>query len=317
MIKMKKLIILITCLLTGVTIYAQQMPISENYFLDKYSLAPSYAGNYNNKYLFLGYRSDWTGVQGGPKTFRLSYNDSFMRNAGFGGKFVYDQAGIFKQMIMLGTYSYKAKVSEGNFILFGLSAGFYSNRLNLYEYYNDPTYSLDPSLVSSNLNSKLKFMSDVSIVYTVKGFDAGFLFSNINIGTAKYSQTQIRYKPLANYQFHASYEYKVSGDWDITPLMILRGGKYIQTQFEIASKFEYVKKVWASILYRDAGIWGVGIGGNINKLIKIGYNFNIASTVASRFYNNHEISLGINIFELSKPKREFVPPGPEVIPEKK
>ncbi len=313
---MKRLFILITCLLTGVTIYAQQMPISENYFLDKYSLAPSYAGNYNKRFLFLGYRSDWSGVQGGPKTFRISYNDSFMRNAGYGVKFIYDQAGIFKQTIFLGTYSYKAKVKEDNFILFGLSAGFYSNKLNLYEYYNDPTYSLDPSLVSSNLNSKLKFMSDVSIVYTGKGLDAGFLFSNINFGTAKYSEIQTRYKPLANYQLHASYSYTISGNWDITPLVVLRGGKYIQSQFDVAAKMEYVKKVWASILYRDAGIWGIGIGGNINKLVKIGYNFNFASKVASRFYNNHELSIGINLFELTKPKRDFVPPPPKELPEK-
>ncbi len=121
---MKKLAIIITAIISGVTLYAQQMPLSENYFMDKYSLAPSYAGNFNQKFLFMGYRSDWSGVSGGPQTLRLSYNDKLMQNAGYGGKFIFDKAGIFKQIIIMGTYSYKVKLVDNHYVLFGLSAGF-------------------------------------------------------------------------------------------------------------------------------------------------------------------------------------------------
>lgn len=300
---MKKIIIIITGILSGAVLYGQQMPLSENYFLDKYSLAPSYAGNYNKKYLFMGYRSDWTGVSGGPKTLRLSYNDSFMQNAGLGGKFIYDKAGIFKQIMVLGTYSYKVKVAENHNIMFGLSAGFYSNTLNLIDYYNDPKYNIDPALVQADVTSKLKFMSDVSAVYVFKGFEAGFLFSNINFGDSKYQKgVELKYKPLANFQIHLSNIFTVSEGLDIVPLMILRGGKYIKSQLEIASQVVIQKRIWGSLLFRDPGIWGVGIGANINKGLKIAYNFNIASSVAPRIYNNHEISLGINIFEFTRSK---------------
>lgn len=311
---MKKLIVIISAILTGTALFAQQMPLSENYFLDKYSLSPSYAGNFNNKYLFMGYRSDWSGVEGGPQTLRLSYNDRFMENAGYGAKFVYDKAGIFKQIIIMGTYSYRAKLTETQFLMFGLSAGFYSNTLNLKDYYNDPKYNIDPSLISADITSKLKFMSDVSIVYILKEFEAGFLFSNINFGDAKYSEVPLKYKPMANYQIHASYSYSISQEWDINPLVVIRGGKYIKSQVEIASQVKYMNKVWGSLLFRDAGIWGIGIGANINKGLKLGYNFNIASSVAPRFYNNHEFTIGLNIFELSKPKREFTPSKAEQYP---
>jgi len=311
---MKRLIILILSIFSASEMFAQQMPISENYFLDKYSLSPSYAGNFNNRYLFMGYRSDWTGIDGGPQTLRLSYNDSFLKNAGFGGKFVYDKAGIFKQIIGLATYSYKVKLAEESYLMFALSAGFYSNTLDLFDYYNDPKYSLDPSLVSADVTSRLKFMSDVSAVYAFRGFDAGILFSNINFGDAKYSVAAVKYRPLANFQVHASYDYRISRDWDITPLVVVRGGKYIKSQFEIAAQVEYSKNIWGSLLYRDAGIFGIGLGTNINKIIKIGYNFNIASSTAPRIYNNHEISIGINIFELTRPRREFVRPEPTQYP---
>jgi hypothetical protein len=60
--------------------------------------------------------------------------------------------------------------------------------------------------------------------------------------------------------------------------------------------------VWGSVVFRDPGIWGIGVGVNINRGLKLEYNFNIASAVAPRIYNNHEITLGINIFKFTTPK---------------
>jgi type IX secretion system PorP/SprF family membrane protein len=163
---MKKLIVILTLIFTGVTAYSQQTPLSENYYMDRYSLSPSYAGNFNTRYLITGYRSDWSGIDGGPKTLRISYNDifPFMANAGYGGKIVYDKAGIFSQLYLLASYSYNLKVNDDHHILFGLSGGLYKNRLNLLDYYNDPNYTIDPVLINQDIKSKLKFMSDFSAV---------------------------------------------------------------------------------------------------------------------------------------------------------
>ena len=296
---MKKLIIILSFVLTGITLYAQQIPISEGYFLDKYSLAPSYAGNFNAKYLFMGYRSDWTGVDGGPKTLRISYNDvfPFMKDAGYGGKIIYDKAGIFSQLYIMGSYSYNLSVNQDHHIMFGLSAGFYKNRVNLLEYYNDPKYTIDPSLISQDINSKLKFMSDFSAVWTWNGVEAGFLFTNISFGDASYKDINLKYNPLANFQFHATYLYNINKDWDLSPLVIIRGGKYIKSQFELACQAVYLKKFWGSLVFRDPAIFGFGIGASIDKRLKIGYNFNYATNVAMGVLNNHEISVGVNIFE--------------------
>jgi type IX secretion system PorP/SprF family membrane protein len=301
---MKKLITIIVGIISVASLNAQQMPLSENYFLDKYSLSPSYAGNFNNKYLFLGYRSDWSGIDGGPKTLRLSYNDAYKQNMGYGGKLIYDKAGIFKQTILEGTYSYKVRLTEEHMIMFGFSAGFYNNTLNLSDYYNDPKYNLDPALINSNLTSKLKFMSDFSAVYSYRKLEAGILFSNINFGDAKYQDVNVHYKPLSNFQIHADYDFNLSDKFEVTPIMILRGGRYIKSQFEIASEVAYQKRVWGSLMFRDPGIWGIGIGANISRGLKIGYNFNLATSTAMKYFNNHEICVGINIFELSRSKSE-------------
>jgi type IX secretion system PorP/SprF family membrane protein len=301
---MKKLLIILTVILTGIKLSAQQIPLSENYFMDKYSLSPSYAGNFNPRYLVTGYRSDWSGIDGGPKTFRISYNDvfPFMQNAGYGGKIVYDKAGIFSQLYIMGSYSYNLQINKDHHIMFGLSAGFYKNRLNLLDYYNDPKYTIDPALISQDVKSKLKFMSDFSAVWTSQGVEAGLLFSNISFGDASYKEVNLKYNPLANFQFHATYMYNINEDWDVSPLAIIRAGKYIKSQFELASQVIYLKKVWGSLVYRDPGVFGIGLGANIDKGLKIAYNFNFATNVALGAFNNHEISIGFNISEYLRKK---------------
>ena len=294
---MKKQIIILSTILLTTAAYAQQSPLSESYFLDKYTLAPSYAGNFNSKFLFLGYRSDWTGIEGGPKTFRLSYNDVLMQNAGYGAKFIYDKAGIFNQLYIMASYSYNLKVADDHHIMFGLSAGLYHNSVNIYEYYNDPEYNIDPALIQEKVGSKLKFMSDVSAVYSWNGLEAGVLFSNLSFGDASYEDVNLKYNPLSNFQVHASYLYPVADDWDVVPLVLLRGGKYIKTQVEVAAQVVWQKRFMASLVFRDPGILGFGLGANIDKGLKLCYNFNFATNVSMGIFNNHEITLGFNIFE--------------------
>lgn len=296
---MKKQILLLYIVLLPLAVNAQQNSLSESYFTDKYNLAPSYAGNYNAQYLFLGYRSDWTGIPGGPKTLRLSYNDLFprMTNAGYGGRLVYDKAGIFSQLYMNGSYSYDLQVSGEHHILFGLSAGFYKNRLNLLDYYNDPGYTIDPSLINRDIKSKLKFTTDFSFVWQWKNIEAGLLFSNLTFGDASYKETDLKYNPLSNYHIHASYMYTINEEWKVSPLVIVRGGEHIRSQFELASQVIWQEKFMGSLVFRDPGILGFGIGANIGRGLMLAYNFNFATNVAMGAFNNHEITIGINLWE--------------------
>jgi type IX secretion system PorP/SprF family membrane protein len=295
----KSITAVISILFHGVTI-AQQMPVSENYFMDKYSLSSSYAGHFNPGSLFTSFRTDWTGIVGGPKTLRLSYSDMLMTNAGLGGKIIYDKAGIFEQLYVMGTYSYSLTIVDEHKVLLALSAGIYHNKINFTDYYNNPNYNIDPVMIQQDVSSKVKFMSDFSALYLFKGIEAGVMFANINFGDAKYDEVDVTYKPFANYQLHAAYSYTVNDRWDINPLIYLRGGKFITGQVGIASMVKYQNNIWGSLSFRDPGIWGFGFGANIAKGIRFSYNFNFASSVALNIYNNHEISIGVNINDLFK-----------------
>jgi type IX secretion system PorP/SprF family membrane protein len=293
----KSITALISILFHGVII-AQQMPVSENYFMDKYALSSSYAGHFNPGSFFTSFRSDWTGIVGGPKTLRLSYSDKFMTNAAWGGKIIYDKAGIFDQLYVMGTYSYSLRILEEHKVLLALSAGIYHNKINFTDYYNNPNYNIDPVMIQQDVSSKLKFMSDFSALYLFKGLEAGIMFANITFGDAKYDEVDVTYKPLANYQLHAAYSILIGDRWNVNPLLYFRGGKYIASQVGIASMVRYQDNIWGSMSFRDPGIWGFGFGANIAKGIRFSYNFNFAPSVALNTYNNHEIAIGVNIKDL-------------------
>lgn len=294
---MKKIIITALVLIPGL-LFAQQMPVSENYFMDKYSLSSSYAGHFNPGNFFTAFRTDWTGIEGGPKTIRASYSDLLMTNAAYGGRIIYDKAGIFDQLYIMGTYSYSLKITGDHRVLLALSAGFYHNKLNFSEYYNDPNYDLDPVLTNGDVSSKLKLMTDFSALYLFKGIEAGVMFANISFGEAKYEEVDVTYKPLANYQVHAAYLYRINDRWSANPIAYIRGGRYIKSQIGIATRVAYQERIWGSLSFRDPGIWGAGFGAEITKAIQVSYNFNFASSISLDVFNTHEIGLGLNIKKL-------------------
>ncbi len=297
---MKKSITALILILFHGVIIAQQMPVSENYFMDKYALSSSYAGHFSPGSFFTSFRSDWSGIVGGPKTLRLSYSDMLMTNAAWGGKIIYDKAGIFDQLYIMGTYSYSLRIVDEHKILLALSAGIYHNKINFTDYYNNPNYNIDPVMIQQDVSSKLKFISDFSALYLFKGIEAGIMFANINFGDAKYNEVDVTYKPFVNYQLHAAYSLRINDRWNINPIVYIRGGKFITSQIGIASMFKYQDNIWGSLSFRDPGIWGFGFGAKIAKGIRFSYNFNFASSVALNIYNNHEISIGVNIKDLVK-----------------
>jgi type IX secretion system PorP/SprF family membrane protein len=294
---MKKIIYIFIILAMPAGLLAQQFPFMEAYNVNPFNMTPSYAGLKNIKTIFLDYRSDWTGVDGGPITYQLSYNDRLKGKVGLGGRFIYDKTDIFRQTMLLGTYTYEVQISEKHFLNFGLSAGFYMNSINLGKYYNDPNFVQDAVLNYRTERSKVKVATDVSALYRYSGFEGGILFSNVMFGTAKYSNTDITYRPLKNYLVHASYSYQISERWEVKPFVLFRGGQHYPSQLEFAAEANYNKKLWGMLVYRTGGIWGIGFGAEVSDGIILNYSYNLSTNVALNTFGSHQITLGLRLFK--------------------
>lgn len=290
--------IFILLLIFPAFIHAQQLPLTESYLIDPYVLSPAFAGVHNSHTLLANYRSDWTGISGGPKTFRLSYHQELpvLSNVSVGIKVMSDQMDIFHQNYLLTSYAYKLKVAENQSLNFGLSFGFYRNSIRLDKYYDSPDYQADPSLTADFEKSKIKFMTDYGVLYRWKDLETGITFVNVTFGSSYYENApEIDNKPLANYLFHASYLYRLDEKWSVKPFVMIKSGKDIPSQLEIAAQAFYLEKYWASLLYRGKGIWSVGIGGEIMDGVMLAYSYNAGYDIEISAFQNHEISLGLNL----------------------
>lgn len=300
---MRKSIYIVMLFMMTRILSAQQFPFMEGYNVNPFTLSPAYAGIRNSKTLFVDYRSDWTGMEGGPSTIEMSYSDRFTDKVGLGGRFIYDKTDIFKQTLILGTYTYEVELAEEHVVYFGLSAGFFRNSLDLSKYYNDPDYVQDEVLMYGREKSKIKFATDVSALYRYQNIEAGVLFSNIMFGTAKYRDTDLSYKPFKNYLLHASYEYDIDERWSVKPILIFRGGQHVPAQFEIAPVISWDKRFWGTVVYRTGGIFGLGFGGEIYKGVLLNYSYNLSSDIALNTFGSHQISLGLRLGDLIKTGR--------------
>jgi type IX secretion system PorP/SprF family membrane protein len=300
--EMKKIIITLILLIPTV-IFGQQFPFMEGYSVNPFSLSPAFAGVHNGKTIFIDYRSDWTGLEGGPTTYQLSYSDKFKNKMGLGARLIYDKTDIFKQTLTLGTYTYEINIAEIHSITFGLSGGIFRNSIDLGKYYNDPGYVQDMALINGLEKSKIKFATDISALYRYRQMDAGILFSNIMFGTARYTNSDLTYKPLKNYLVHTSYNFVIDDKWSVKPTFILRGGQNIPVQIEIAPTVTWNERFWGTVLFRTSGIFGVGLGGEVYEGIMLNYSYNLRTNVALNTFGSHQVSLGVRIFNPQKDKK--------------
>jgi type IX secretion system PorP/SprF family membrane protein len=300
---MKRILIILFALMP-ITVMGQQFPFMEGYNVNPFSLSPSYAGIHNGKTLFIDYRSDWTGVDGGPTTYQLSYSHKFENRVGLGLRYIYDKTDIFKQNLLLGTYSYGVRIAKVHTLTFALSVGFYNNSIDFAKYYNNPDYVQDQALISGLEKSKIKFATDISALYSFKELETGILFSNVMFGSARYSNTDITYKPLKNYLVHISYLFNMGEKWSVKPFVLLRGGQNIPLQVEVAPSFTWINRLWITPFYQTGGILGMGIGGEVFKGVMLNYSYNLSTNVALNTFTSHQVSLGVRIFNPAKTKPE-------------
>lgn len=291
---MKKIYLTLLVLLP-ICAFGQQFPFMEGYNVNPYSLSRAFAGIHNNKMLFVDYRSDWTGMDGGPRTSQLSYSDK-VDKVGFGGLFIYDKTDIFKQTVFLGTYTYEINLTREHYLTFGLSLGFFRNSIDLSKYYNDPTYVEDLALIYGTQQSKIKFATDISALYRYKEAEAGILFSNVMFGTVKYANADMTYKPLKNFLLHASYNFVMNNKWDLKPIVILRGGQHVPMLFEIAPTVTWDKRFWGTALLRTGGIFGAGLGGEVYRGIMLNYSYNFSTNVAMNIFGSHQVTIGLKLY---------------------
>jgi type IX secretion system PorP/SprF family membrane protein len=274
--RVKYLILFLLCFTLRKSL-AQDISNFTQFFVNPYTLNPSFAGIDGRNAMTLSYRKQWAGVEGGPTIANFSYHTPLKSGLNIGINVANDSRGILSNSGLLFTAAYSLKLSEGNFIRFGISGGGSWNTVDLAkleDFGNDPA-------IANLLGNTSTVIGNAGISAHLKTFHVGVtmptLFTPAYVSTDAFTFTEV--KPFESLIIHASNRFYFANDKHIfEPYVVYRMNNILPSQYEVAGVFHLNHLVWVGGSYKqDFGISALG-GIKVNKIFAVGASYSLANT---------------------------------------
>ncbi len=308
---MKRTTIILFLLLFFANIgYSQQIPIQNQFLINRFAINPSFAGFNGNTEAFINYRQNWIGIEGAPSLATANFNGKLFNNMGYGLNAMTENSGNFSQIYITGTFAYHIKFSDMVTLNFGLSPQLFRNQIDLSKV-NSYGTQLDPMLQNN---------SGLAITAYDVGVSTAFIINNLNIGVSvprtigmsfKYKDTEGVYQLQRHYIMFASWNEKLSDKISITPMVLLRTTERSEFNFEVGMLARFNNKYWTAVNYRADNSIVTTVGGCVGERIVLNYSYEFGigglSTATS---GTHELTMGflLNRSKTRKQPTAFAPP---------
>ncbi|MBC5775748.1 type IX secretion system membrane protein PorP/SprF [Pontibacter sp. KCTC 32443] len=311
----------------GMVAVAQQLPHFSQYMLNGYLLNPAMAGVENYGDVKIGYRNQWSGVEGAPKSYyatvhaplnKLNFNKSAssvpyrgknsskemhknyrsrslvtpQAHHGLGFTALTDKAGALKRSDVSLTYAYHLPLSRTTMMSVGLTGGFsfYSvDQSGLY--LTNPT---DPTFMGGDYYRAKPNISAGAMVYTKKYYVGATTTQILQDELSKEEGISEQDRAYMHYYVTGGYKVVVSPKLSLLPSMMVKYVPPAPVSVDANLKVLYQDKVWIGGSYRhkDAAVVLAGI--NVSNLLQVGYAYDIANSDIGRVSDgSHEIVLGL------------------------
>lgn len=290
-------IVLLVALGFSVQSFGQQIPLSEQFFINKYAFSPAMAGHSNNVEGFVSYRKGWTGVDGAPETKMFNMNGRIFDNMGIGGSLVSDQIGIFRTLSAQASYAYRLKLGGTQSLNFGLNAGVLESRIMLSEQTQE---NLNDPIAMSNMNvNQVVFDMSFGIHYQYDRLHVGVYIPRL-IETAVdeniMNENTTLYTLKRHYQLYANYTKAISRDFHIEPSVIVRTDLNSPMFYQASVLAKYRKQVWLGLTYYKQTYFGVTVGGMPHSNLVVNYSYEFGGNgMLGQSSGTHEVSIGFLI----------------------
>jgi type IX secretion system PorP/SprF family membrane protein len=310
---MKKTLLVVHLVFCFLWSNAQQEAQYTQFMVNPFLYNPALSGCEDFFDLKTAYRTQWTGLEGAPRTFYLSVHspisshhmerakkDHDDRRHSIGGLMSSDKAGdlIFNNAYL--SYSYTITLSKGVFwgfnnhkrgveLALGTSAGVKQYRLDL-------TRIAENTQVESILLGNNKFLPDASLGawlyfgdYTYVGLSAQQLLRN-KLNTSNFSRLNQHYNLVAGTEFF------VGDGLKILPSAMLKKVKGSPMSLDINARIDYQDTYFGGLSWRVKDAISVMIGTLLMDKYEIAYSYDFTySKLKSYSGASHELILGFRI----------------------
>lgn len=276
------------------------------YMLNQYVLNPAVGGTGDFVEAYTGYRMQWVGLEGAPRTFYLTiqgpvgkapaqYNWKTKKKYfhGLGAYFAVDKTGLLSRTLAYGSYAYNMPLTRKLRLSTGIFLGFQQYRIDGASVRVD---GYDPSLPGIDIN---KIIPDVSLGSWLYHPDyyVGLSINQILGSRLDYSINKLAESP-GRLKFHyfltAGYKFPFYyNEMEWIPSFLARWVNPAPLSVDINSKIRYKKTYWVGVSYRHKDAVAVMVGAVFLKSIHVGYSYDLSISPLSKYQSNsHEIVLG-------------------------
>ncbi len=270
---MKKIaIFLIFSFLFFTDIFAQQDPQYTQYMYNMNVVNPAYAGSRGTLSLGLLGRTQWTNVDGAPKTFTFDAHAPLGRKVGMGFSVIADEIGPVKEQNIYVDFSYTLTTSDEGRLAFGLKGGVTLQDIDFLsiELPQDPN---DP-LFEDNVNETYPNFGAGIYYYTDK-FYVGFSVPNILKSTHFEKEGGIitEASEEMHYFLTSGYVFNFSNTLKFKPSVMLKGANSAPVSVDLNANFLMYDRLELGGSYRIGDSLSALINFAVTPDFRIGYAY--------------------------------------------
>lgn len=277
----KKLTLLFFVLLLT-DVYGQYMPVYSGYFFNPITLNPADAGFRKALDISATHRRQWVSFNGAPVTTTFVAhtaltNDKF--NIGLSCNS--DRYGVTSKLDVKALFAYRVFLQRNKHLAFGITAGVnqYSNKWSEI----NSSVSGDPVFVAGDDRIGCATIG-AGMMYRSPRLTIGFAIPEI----ARTNQGVYRFQYLAS----AEYQWAVSHELKVTPMLALRQLSGSSPQLEFACGAQFREQFSLGLGYRSHDAIVIASKFRINQQLEAGYAYDVTvSKLRGTTGGSHEIML--------------------------
>ena len=266
---MRKLLILLGCLITTTSLMAQQEAQFTQFMFNKLSLNPGYAGNTGVPCFSVMHRSQWVGVEGAPTSQILNFQMPLKKNRiGIGMSVFHDKIGPSESWTYQLNYSYGIQIEKGRLGI-GLQGALRRFTVDLGS--TNAIHAGDSQLLMG-MQSKVLPNFGVGLYYQNPRFYLGASIPNMLRGDLSFAEGT---SPTNDFSQEAPHFYFMGGliidavnNVKFKPAILVKYTEHAPVKIDVNAMVIFVEKLWLGLTYRLGGNLNSSTGESIDAIVQ-------------------------------------------------
>lgn len=292
---MKKLYIIFV-LLIAFESYGQQDPQYTQYMYNMNVVNPAYAGSREGLSFGALYRTQWTSIDGAPRTGTFFGHMPVGEKVGIGLSVISDEIGPINETNAYADFSYTLRLGGPHKLAFGIKAGatFHDRGLGSLDLIDpgDPFFQ-NITGTTPNIGS--------GVFYYTDNYYLSFSVPNILSGVSLDANGTEFGTEVSHYFLTGGYVFQLSPNTKFKPSFLVKSAFNAPTSFDVNTNFLFFEKLELGASYRLEDSFSGLINFAISPALRIGYAYDAVTSDIRKFAPaSHEFML---LFDLNFPKK--------------